>query len=70
MRKAYDPKLSDGGGWRGGRAVRGRRRQEAAAVTAAAVRCSAYELGNVVLPVSSKLINDVALQTVREQCEA
>ena len=37
-----DPKLSDGGGWRGGCAVGERRRQEAAAVTAVAVRCSAW----------------------------
>ena len=41
-----DPKLSDGGGWRDGCAVGERRRQEAASVTAGAVRCSAW-LGDV-----------------------
>ena len=37
-----DPKLSDGGGWRGSCAAGARRRQEAGAVTAVAVRCSAW----------------------------
>ena len=37
-----DPKLSDGGGWRAGCTVGERRRQEAASVTAGAVRCSAW----------------------------
>ena len=37
-----DPKLSDGGGWRAGCTVEERRRQEAASVTAGAVRCSAW----------------------------
>ena len=37
-----DPKLSDGGGWRAGCGVGERRRQEAAGVTAARVRCSAW----------------------------
>ena len=37
-----DPKLSDGGGWRSGCVVGERRRQEAASVTAGAVRCSAW----------------------------
>jgi hypothetical protein len=37
-----DPKLSDGGGWRAGCMVGERRRQEAASVTAGAVRCSAW----------------------------
>ena len=44
MRRATpnDPKLSDGGGWRDGCAVGERRRQEAASVTAGAVRGSAW----------------------------
>ena len=42
-----DPKLSDGEGWRAGCVVGERRRQEAASVTAGAVRCSAW-LGDVV----------------------
>ena len=37
-----DPKLSDGRGWRDRCAVGERRRQEAAGVTAAPVRCSAW----------------------------
>ena len=37
-----DPKLSDGGGWCAGCMVGERRRQEAASVTAGAVRCSAW----------------------------
>ena len=37
-----DPKLSDRGGWRAGCMVGERRRQEAASVTAVAVRCSAW----------------------------
>ena len=40
--KPNDLKLSYGGGWRGSCAVGERRRQEAAAVTAGAVRCSAW----------------------------
>ena len=46
MKTPNDPKLSDGRGWRD-RCVAGeRRRQEAAGVTAAPVRCSAW-LGDV-----------------------
>ena len=41
-RTPNDLKLSDGGGWRGSCAVGERRRQEAGAVTAVAVRCSAW----------------------------
>ena len=37
-----DPKLSDGRGWRDRCGVGERRRQEAAGVTAAPVRCSAW----------------------------
>ena len=45
-----DPKLSDGRGWRDRFAVGERRRQEAAGVTAAPVRCSAW-LGVAVMSV-------------------
>ena len=41
-RTPNDPKLSDCGGWRAGCMVAERRRQEAASVTAGAVRCSAW----------------------------
>ena len=37
-----DPKLSDGGGWRGPCMVGGKAAAEARAVTAVAVRCSAW----------------------------
>ena len=37
-----DPKLSDGGGWRGPCMVGGKAAVEARAVTAVAVRCSAW----------------------------
>ena len=52
-----DPKLSDRGGWRGPCMVRERRRQEAGAVTAVAVRCSAW-LGRLVLEPCACLTND------------
>ena len=42
MMPPNDPKLSDGRGWRGPCAGGERRRQEAGAVTAAPVRCSAW----------------------------
>ena len=41
-----DPKLSDGGGWRGPCMAGGKAAAEARAVTAVAVRCSAW-LGDV-----------------------
>ena len=37
-----DPKLSDGGGWRGPCMAGGKAAAEARAVTAVAVRCSAW----------------------------
>jgi len=37
-----DPKLSDGGGWRGPCMAGGKAAAEARAVTAGAVRCSAW----------------------------
>ena len=40
--QSNDPKLSDGGGWRDRCVVGERRRQEAAGVTAAPVRSSAW----------------------------
>ena len=46
--KPNDPKLSDRRGWRGPCVAGERRRQEAGAVTAAPVRCSAW-LGVAVL---------------------
>ena len=52
-----DPKLSDGGGWRDGCAVGERRRQEAASVTAGAVRCSAW-LG---VPFASELVKKLRM---------
>ena len=39
---ANDPKLSDGGGWRGPCMAGGKAAAEARAVTAVAVRCSAW----------------------------
>ena len=41
-RRSNDPKLSDGGGWRGPCMVGGKAAAEARAVTAGAVRCSAW----------------------------
>ena len=46
-----DPKLSDGRGWRDRCVVGERRRQEAAGVTAAPVRCSAW-LGDGLFSIS------------------
>ena len=45
-----DPKLSDGGGWRGPCMVGGKAVAEARAVTAVAARCSAW-LGDVTIPI-------------------
>ena len=42
MKTPNDPKLSDGGGWRGPCLVGGKAAAEARAVTAGAVRCSAW----------------------------
>ena len=42
MKTPNDPKLSDGGGWRGPCMAGGKAAAEARAVTAVAVRCSAW----------------------------
>ena len=60
-----DPKLSDGRGWRDRCAAGERRRQEAAGVTAAPVRCSAWLGVDVRLGVGPEVCGTARLRSER-----
>ena len=61
-----DPKLSDGGGWRGPCMAGGKAAAEARAVTAGAVRCSAW-LGALVAWMTASVVMAYGEPTARSE---